>query len=256
MKACLNGKIIESEAAFFGRNYVYAAILAVRHRPLHAARHLKYAFDSYKHLWGQRPPDELAEWIEAAIPPLLRENRMPETGSVVRVCLRPAEGEPEWLITVEESLPCHGYELSSLRPRAAVASYGLPLTGHRTAISLAAAEYMDDFAVQSGAHIALRTERDGRLVSAGDYPVFVLSGGRLVTPVAPEGTGSVERDLMGEVCRMAGVELQEGDITCEDLAETEEVMIFGVSGIRSLMSCGGRYLYNLTAMELEKYLKT
>lgn len=240
-------------------NYVYAAVNTLGHKPLYLERHLHYAASSYEKLYGKKPELDMGK-ISFQIPKLLYENRLPARSNIVNIYLLPEYGEkrtkkPTVIMSVAKTTVYQGYELLSLRPKSVVANYEIPFAEHRTAVSLTAAGYMDEFAARSGAHISLRTNRSGNLVSAGDYPVFAVKQGKVMTPEAARGAGeSVERELMVKACERASVELEERDIAFGELPDIEEIMVFNHSGIQSVLSCGGMYFYNLTALELEKQL--
>lgn len=65
-------------------NYVHAAVNTSAHSPLYLEKHLAYAAESYRKLYGTVPQFDtmqLREGIEA----LLDADRMPRLGNIVRI---------------------------------------------------------------------------------------------------------------------------------------------------------------------------
>lgn len=241
-------------------NYIYARINTLSHKPLYLRQHLHYASASFEKLYGRKPSLD-ADKISFQIEKLLYENRLPRTGNIVTIYIVPRYGEnarnkQDIIITTGISHIYRRYEVISLRPKAIITNYEIPFSEHRTAVSMTAAGYMDEFAVKAGTKAALRSNRAGNLVSAGDYPVFAVRKGVVITPEPSKGTGqNVEYELMLRACEMAGIEVEHRDIPVEELTETEELMVFNHTGIQSVLSCGEIYFYNLTALELDKQLQ-
>lgn len=241
-------------------NYVYARINTVGHKPLYLQRHLHYAALSFEKLYGRKPSIDTGK-MSFQIGKLLYENRLPRTGNIVNIYIVPRYGEngrgrQDIIITTGITTIYNRYEVLSVRPKAIIANYEIPFAEHRTAVSMTAAGYMEEFAVRAGAKAALRANRAGNLVSAGDYPVFAVRKGVVITPEPSNGAGeSVEYELMLRACERAGVEVEHRDIPVEELSETEELMVFNHTGIQSVMSCGEIFFYNLTAIELDKQLR-
>lgn len=241
-------------------NYVYARINTVGHKPLYLQRHLHYAALSFEKLYGRKPSID-TDKISFQIGKLLYENRLPRTGNIVTIYIVPRYGEngrgrQDIIITTGITTIYRRYEVLSVRPKAIIANYEIPFAEHRTAVSMAASGYMEEFAARAGAKTALRANRTGNLVSAGDYPVFAVQKGVVITPEPSKGAGeSVEYELMLRVCERAGVEVGHRDIPVEELSETDELMAFNHTGIQSILSCGEIFFYNLTAIELDKQLQ-
>lgn len=238
-------------------NYVYAAVACDGHAPLYLERQMEFARATYEKLHGAAPLADTRA-IRHDIKELLVTTLQPQTGNVVMIYLIPhgyGDAQPDVVISHSHSTIYHGYALVSLRPAAAVVNYEIPFSGYRTAVSLAAAGYMDDFARRAGANIALRANRGGHIVSSGDYPVFTVKDGTVITPPLAQDTGdSVERQLMFRACSLARTPLEEREISLTELPEMEEIMVFDHTGIRSVLSCSGNYYYNLIADRLEEVL--
>lgn len=241
-------------------NYVYAAVNTVGHKPLYLKRHLDFAIGTYRRLYNRRPVLDMSQ-IASRIPELLFENRLPRGCNMVTVYLMPpgeesGPGKPDIIISAGLPTIYDGYELLTIRPKAVVTNYDMPFSGHRTAVSLTASEYMAGFAAHSGAGLSLRSNRAGNLVSAGDYPVFALKNGKIITPAAESGAGNnVEKELMTWALEREGMTVEEGDIPVAELGSVDELMVFGPYGIQSVLSCGEAYFYSTTALALEKHLK-
>lgn len=239
-------------------NYVYAAINTIEHEPLYLGEHLRIAVESYATLYGCRPAIDTEE-IRTQIKTLLRENNMPQLGNIVIIYIIPGtdskSGTPEILISWERSTLYKGYELISLRPKAILANYEIPFSAHRTAVSLTTSDYMASYATAGSCHIAIHINRNNRLVSCGDYPLFMVKNGTVFTPPAPDiATDNVERNIMFSACKLAGIPIEERELTTEDIPTADEIMIFNHTGIQSVLCVGEHYYYNLTAQKLEKVL--
>lgn len=151
-------------------NYVHAAVNTSAHSPLYLEKHLAYAAESYRKLYGTVPQFDtmqLREGIEA----LLDADRMPRLGNIVRIYLLPSQRSgdavPDLLAMADHSTIYRGYELISIRPKAILTNYEIPFCGHRTAVSLTTSRYMQAFAERTGCHVALHCNRAERLISCG-----------------------------------------------------------------------------------------
>lgn len=263
-KIYFNGELTEFPAGtgaerLLSSNYVYAAVNTAGHRPLFLGRHLHFACESYAKLYGQRPEID-PDTISALIPELLYHNRMPRGCCTVTIYLLPgaAKGriaKPDIIMAAGQSTIYAGYELHAIRPKAVVVNYDIPFSGHRTAVSLTAAEYMAGFAERSGASLPVRANRAGNIVSAGEYPVFAIKGGKVLAPDSESGAGdSLERELMMWLCEREGLAVEERGIPVTELSKVDELIVFGPYGLQSVLSCGEAYFYSVTALALEKHL--
>lgn len=265
MKSVLNGRLWEMGTAsdinsLLHSNYVYACINTLTHKPLYLDRHLHYAAATYNKLYGTDPALDRDE-VRGAITELLEANHMPQLGNLVNLYLiPPAAGAspqaPDVLIAWERSTIYRGYELISIRPKAVLTNYEIPFSGHRTAVSLTASDYMRSFAIRSGSHIALRANRAEKVVSCGEYPVFFVKDNVICSPPAPdESPLCVEGELMRRLCRLAGMEIAERSVAAAEMAAADEIMVFNHTGLQTVLSWGSHYYYNLTAQRLEKHLR-
>lgn len=264
MKIVLNGRMQETDEtagvnSLLHRNYVYACINTLKHRPLYLDRHLHYAAATYNKLYGTTPVID-SEAVESYITELLDANHMPRLGNLVNLYLIPPAvdnilRQPDILIAWERSTIYSGYELISIRPKAILTNYEIPFSGHRTAVSLTSSDYMQSFAVRSGSHVALRVNRAEKVISCGEYPVFFVKDNVIYTPPAPEESPlCVEWELMRRLCSLAGMETVQRSIYATEIAGADEIMVFNHTGLHSVLAWGSYYFYNLAALRLEKYL--
>lgn len=258
----INGTLLDGRfdiGRLLKSNSVYAAVYTDEHKPLNLDSHLSYASASYRHLYGLVPILD-TQSMANEITDLLGRNRRPSTGNIVYVHLIPQDDpkqQPDIVITCGESSIYHGYTLFTLRPTAIIANYEIPFSGHRTSASLSTASFMEEYAKRSGAHITLRANRSGMLVSSGDYPILARRGDELYTPLPERGAGnSVERDIMFKACSMAGLTVTEADIEVASISSLDEIVVFGSAGVSSILSCSGNYYLNLTSERLESIINS
>ena len=248
-KISVNGRLFTTDAMpdicqMMQGCYVYAAVNTDAHRPLYLDRHMAYAASSYEKLYGTRPEYDLLQ-LHDNITELLDAERMPRLGNIVFIYLLPPadpKHPADIVAATGHSTIYKGYDLTN---------YELPFAGHRTAVSLAASNYMRDFAERSGCHIALHCNRAEHLVSCGDYPIFIAINGMLYTPPSILMPPCTERELMARACDMAGISIEERNITTDMLPDAEEIMVFDHTGLRSVLSLGNCFYYNLLAKRLE-----
>mgnify|MGYP000749643424 CR=1 FL=1 len=149
-------------------NYVHAAVNTSAHSPLYLEKHLAYAAESYRKLYGTVPQFDTMQ-LREGIAALLDADRMPRLGNIVRIYLLPSQRSgdavPDLLAMADHSTIYRGYELISIRPKAILTNYEIPFCGHRTAVSLTTSRYMQAFAEHTGCHVALHCNRAERLIS-------------------------------------------------------------------------------------------
>lgn len=240
-----------------GRNWIYSTINTFAHRPLHLSLKLRYALASYKALFGYTPQVDVAT-VEREIYNLLHFGLFPEGGNTVNLYLIPdTKDSCRRLITHEATTPYEGYGLLAIRPRGVVVGYDIPFGAHQTNVSLTTARFADNYAALHGYDIALRSTREGILLSSGDNPLFALRNNTLLTTPADGGARlSAEREIMLEVAAKAGVEVKEEVLSTEEMDFYEELMVFTPVGIQSLRSLGNMRLGNIYATRLGKFLNT
>lgn len=257
----LDGKVTSwheaelSPAMLLGCNWVYTTINTFAHKPLHLQQKLHYALESYRSLYGPRPTIECKE-LEREIGQLLYFGLYPEGGNTVTLYLIPSErGVCRRLLIHEATTPYEGYGLLSVRPRGIITNYEIPFEKHQTNVSLTAARFADSYASSHGYNIAIRANRAGTLLSSGDNPLFALRGNTLLTTPTEKGARpSAERDLMFRLAEKAGVKVIEEELTVEDAASYEELMIFTPVGIQTLYSLGDMKVSNIYGSLLGEHL--
>ena len=142
-----------------------------------------------------------------------------------------------------------------MRPRGIITNYEIPFEKHQTNVSLTAARFADSYASSHGYNIAIRANRAGTLLSSGDNPLFALRGNTLLTTPTEKGARpSAERDLMFRLAEKAGVKVIEEELTVEDAASYEELMIFTPVGIQTLYSLGDMKVSNIYGSLLGEHL--
>ena len=251
--------VIAHAASYLHDNYVYAAVNTVDHQPLYLGKHLDYAARTCKKLYGTTPECD-TRTIRNEIIQLLDMNRMPKTGNIVHIYFLPLTPDSpaspySRIITCEKSTIYRGYDLISIRPRVILTNYEIPFSGHRTAVSLTASRYMHSFAIRSGSHAAIRVNRNDKVISCGEYPVFFVKNNTVYMPPAPdESPLCTERDLMLRLCGLAGVATAERSISAEEIAGSDEVIIFDGAGLQSVLCWGSSYFYNVIANRLAAHM--
>ncbi|MDY3978807.1 MAG: aminotransferase class IV [Tidjanibacter sp.] len=236
-------------------NYIYTTINTTDRRPLFLKEHLHYAAASYEALYGERPTLTAAD-IAKRISDLLYYGFYPEGGNTVDIYLLPRPEQPLTLIIHNSATVENGYALSPHKLLSTVANYEIPFEHHKTAASLTAAGFADDFARRNGADVALRANRAGTVISSGDSPFFAVRNDVLYTPAVDHGArASVERDLLLRLCRYASVKVVEEDIAVADLADYDELAIFSPTGLHTIARIDEIYYLNVMAHKLEKQLE-
>ncbi len=234
--------------------YLYAIVNTLNHKPLHLAEQIDYLWQGAMALYGSTPEISTEE-VEQMIADRLAEERMPRGGNLIELRIEHTDGRLSLSLHNPTTTIYDGYAYLSLRPEAVIINHELPFSRWRTACSALTTEFGAEFAERQGAGLALRADRNGNLVSAGDNPLFLVRNGRVHTlPVELGGRHSVERDLMFRLCSLAGVEIVESETPLDRLDEWEEIIIFEPSGIRSVGSCSGRTFDYSIALRLERHI--
>ncbi len=97
--------------------------------------------------------------------------------------------------------------------------------GQIKSVSLIAAGMLKNEAMARGVNDAILL-RNGHVTEATSSNVFAVIGGKIVTP--PKSNfllHGITRDLVVELCREAGMELEEREITLDELKSADEIMI-------------------------------
>ena len=162
-----------------------------------------------------------------------------------------ADGE-ERLIPAGVSL-YDGYAFRSLQPEAVTLRYDLPLTEAPTSAREAAALLARRMAERAGAGVAVRCDREGILREADDAPLFAVAGH---TVLAAPGAQSVERELVVQAVRAAGLELREEPFGREALPRLDELFFADHRGVTALARCDGQPLMSLVAERIASRLRS
>lgn len=145
-----------------------------------------------------------------------------------------------------------GYALRSLQPEAVTLSYDIPICDAPTSAREAAAELARRRAAAAGARIAVRCDRDGRLCTADDAPLFAVCGKTLLTPPAPP---SVERGIAVRAIGKAGFELREAPLPQTLLPTFDELFYVDHRGVTALSRCDGQPYMSLYAERIAAALE-
>ncbi len=262
-KISFNGKVTSwhdvemSPSTLMGSNWVYTTINTFAHKPLHLSVKLRYALDSFKALYGTKPAIEVKS-LEREIRNLLYFGLYPEGGNTVTLYLIPTDsGNCLRLLLHNTSHPHDGYGHLTVRPRGVITTYEIPFEKHHTNVSLTSARFADSYALSHGYEAAIRANRAGTLLSAGDNPLFALRGSTiLTTPLDKGARPSAEREAMMRLAELAGVKIVEEELRVEDVESYEELMVFTPVGLQSILSIGNARLGNIYASLLAKGLST
>jgi branched-chain amino acid aminotransferase len=95
---------------------------------------------------------------------------------------------------------------------------------------------------RAGAEDAILLNPEGRLAEATTSNVFLVRGGKVLTPALASGIlAGITRDLLMGEMRRAGLDAAEGDLPVEALREADEVFLTStVRGVAPVTSIDGR----------------
>mgnify|MGYP001521573706 FL=1 len=221
--------------------YVYQNIRTAGHEPLYLDRHIACLRHAAREVTGRAPEIDTAGTARD-IAELLRRNNYP-TAVQSQVIMRwYASGH--LLLAGGEISPYREFGLRSIYPTAAVVTYDNPLSPHPTSAREALAAIARLRAASAGARIAIQADSAGLVVSADNAPVFTV---REYTVTTPPAADSVERSLVIEAVRKAGLQMATADIAVADLDRADEIFFIDYRGITSIGRCGSRaYMHILT----------
>lgn len=95
-------------------------------------------------------------------------------------------------------------------------------------------------AQRQGAHVAVLVSRDGRLIDTSQATLWLVLGGRLLTPPSPPALAGVSRGVVFDDAPALGIEVCEQPVTSADLQAAEEVFLTtAVAGVRAVRGRGG-----------------
>lgn len=219
--------------------YLYQTVHLARGRARNVAGHIAVLDAASHELFGRRYAPGAAQ-LTARIEALAAAERYPTgVSGFVRIELS-ADGE-EHLVPAGVSL-YDGYAFRSLTPEAVTLCYELPLSEAPTSAREAAARLARRLAERAGAETAVRCDREGILRDADDAPLFAVAGH---TVLAALGVQSVERELVVQAVRAAGLELREEPFGRGDLRRIDELFFADHRGITALSRCDGQPLMTL-----------
>lgn len=219
--------------------YLYQRLRTIDYRPLHVSAHLRLLREASERLYGRRA-ELLAGSIADETGALLRANGYPAGGATVTLRLY-ADGTHA--LTADGVSLYREYALRSLRPAAAV----VPCDGYRpewpTSARREAARWARQEAERNGARCAIFCDRSGVAYRAGDAPLFAVRDDTIYAAPAAD----VERMLVAEAARRAGILLVERPIDAGQLGACDELFGFDCEGVSSIASCGGTPYLSLMA---------
>lgn len=228
---------------------LYQTVHLRRGRARNVAQHAAVLRRAARTLFGSEyapDPGQLTQCIEA----LAAELRYPEEVSCfVRIEVA-ADGE-ERLAGAGSSL-YDGYALRSLLPRAVTTVYALPGGDLPTSAREAAAREADLLARAAGGDAALRCDAEGRLLDAGDAPLFAVRGHTVRCAPGAEG---VERELGRRAVIAAGLTLSDEPFTRSELPRLDELFRIDHRGVTAYSRCEAQPLMALAAERIARALE-
>lgn len=153
-----------------------------------------------------------------------------------------ADGE-ERLVGAGTSL-YDGYALRSVRPQAVTMCYALPGGDLPTTARELAARQAEWLARAEGAGAVVRCDAEGRLLDAGDAPLFAVRGHTLF---AGSDAAGVERDLGLRAAEAARLTLSDEPPTRALLPQLDELFRIDHRGVTAYARCDAQPLMSLLA---------
>lgn len=229
--------------------YLYQTVHLNRGRARNVAQHAAVLEAAARELFGITYKPDLQQ-LTQRIERLAADNRYPDTVSGF-VRLELPETGAERLIAAGTSL-YDGYALRSVMPRAAAICYALPGGDLPTTARETAARQADLISQRAGADAAVRCDAAGRLVDAGDAPLFAVRGHTVLA--GPEAAG-VERELGLRAVAAAGLALSDEAFTCGQLPHLDELFRVDHRGVTAYARCDGQPLMSLVAERVARALE-
>lgn len=245
--ALLNGQAVSLSGSLPEGVYLYQRIRTIDSQALYLAAHLVVLSEGADALFSRtmRLPKER---IAAEIAELLHLNGYPDGGAVVTLRLY-ADGTR--LLAADGVSLYREYALRSLHPVAAVVPCSCyraewPTSARRETVRWAQTE-----AQRYGARVALWCDADGVLRRAGDAPLFAVHDDVIL---ASSDTVEIERQLVVEAARMAGIRMVDQAVEASQLDRYDELFAFDCEGVSAMASCGKRLYLSLTAERIANAL--
>ncbi len=227
---------------------IYVAVNCVGYHPMFLGEQLHYAESSLAEIYETNISFDTKE-ITSKIERLLLDCRASREGNVVHIYITP---DGKYTLRYVQSTIYRGYAHSGVKATATLEQYELPVEGHRTAISLATAEYMKRLAARFGVHVTIRVNSYDEIVSVGDYPIAIAENSKVILPLG--APFCFEAELLDRLCRIAGVEIRIEPVSVKRFLSSDGAFLFGVSGIQSVASCRGVLFSHSMASHLERFL--
>ena len=243
--------------SLLARGYLYQRIHTLEHRPLHIAAHTELIRNSYQALYGLTP-DLDEEMLRRETTLTLKENHYPEVSNLITLYLfPPRNGKPgPRMISGTKTLVYPGYTLWHSRLKAITLPYDYPFPEHETALSRITHTFATEYAVRTGAEVALTENREGIVTGAGENPLFAVCDNTvIITPVESGAAESVLRRLGIVLCRETGLTVQEMAITGDLLRRCDELFSLTPQGVVSLSEWNGRRGFNIAAEKIGMLLE-
>lgn len=251
------GKAEFDPVAVLGANFIYQRIHTLAHVPLQCVAHTEIAEMSYKALYGT-PTGISAGVLEKEIKDILTANRYSIASNQVILYLFPpaADAPPTRVLCCEKPLLYKGYAMQHTGLTAVVTPYEYPFAPHKTAISLAAHTYAENYARRMGADAAIAENYAGTLTGLGENPLFAVVRNTVLTTSIDDGAAeSVERRLAITAGREASLEVVETPLKSEFINDYDELFTVTPQGIVSVRSCGDLVLPHSMAKNLAGWMK-
>lgn len=229
--------------------YLYRRMRAVDRKPLHAEAHAALLRDASRALFGTAPTLSAGRIADEA-GALLRANGYPAVGGATLTLRLYADGTRT--IAADGVSLYREYALRSLRPAAAVVVCEACRSEWPTSARREAARWARQEAVRRGAQCALLCDGGGIVRRADDAPLFAVRDDTLLTSPAPP---EVERQLVVEAARRAGIRFVEEPIGVRSVESFDELFFFDCEGVCSIAACGDALYLSLKAGRIADTLR-
>lgn len=236
--------------------YLYQDIHTLHHKARSAEQHLKAINCAAEQLFGEQLALTAAE-LEQQITNLLEQNGIWPNGSTKVTLKLNAVGE--YFIESGEPTIYAGYALRSIQPKACYITIDAPYPTLPSSAMEQTRQLADARAQQLCYDRAIICNAEKAITADVTRPM-ILCGGRTLL-MHPSTKATVEGSRVVEVATKLGYSIRLREVTMEDLAKAEEVMLLDWLGITSLSYIGERpytwFVAEHFAQEMEQeYNKT
>ncbi|MCD8073401.1 MAG: aminotransferase class IV [Alistipes sp.] len=214
-------------------NHTYRILHTIAHRPLHLTTQLRLLTLSYSALFRCEPTLD-GDALREDIGRLLYRVGAPSGSNTIKLAAAadPASGKPRIFIFYQGPLIYPGYRVWHKAVQARTLPYEVPFPAFKTAAGLLCHTFAQSFARSEGYDRVLTVDYRGRVVSAGDNPVFFVAGNVAYTADAEsQSPQSVERLMGMEICTAAGLSICEEAPSADSLASMDEIFAVTPQGI-------------------------